>query len=121
MRIVLCKLNGDTMQQIANYSPGGIVYLRTSRNLITAPATLRMRIMQKNVEPNIEPSCSYPGGKIKATVLEIMHVDPVGPEPGVGYGWSSKEKRHLMQNDRSGMLIQSATCDYGRSGGVHCT
>lgn len=80
-----------------------------------------MRIKQKNVEPNIETSCSYPGGKIKAAVLKIMHVDPVGPEPGVGYGWSSKEKKHLMQNDRFGTPIQSAACDYGRSGGVQFT
>jgi hypothetical protein len=109
------------MQQIMNSSPGGIGSPGTSRKLITALALLRMRILQKNVEPDIESSCLYLGGKIKATVLEIMHVDSVGPEPGVGYGWSGKEKSHYPQNDRSGRLIQSAACGYGRSREIHCT
>jgi hypothetical protein len=109
------------MQQIVINNPGGSGSSGNPRNLTIAPAALRIRIMQKNAGPKVESSCLYPGGKIKATVLEITHVDSVGPEPGVGYGWTCREKSPLMQNDRSVMLFQSAACDYGRSGGVHCT
>ncbi len=74
------------MSQNAICNPGEIGSLRTHRMLTTVPATPQMRIKQKNHEPKVESNCLPLGGKIKATLPEITHVDSIGPEPGVGYG-----------------------------------
>ena len=94
------------MRQNAIYSTGDIDASRNSRYLTTAPAILRMRIKQKNLDPKMTSSCLPLGGMIKATLQEITHVDSVGPEPGVGYGWSPKDMGQSRLNNRFGMIAR---------------
>jgi hypothetical protein len=96
------------MSQNAICNPGEIGSLRIRRMLTTAPATPHMRIKPKNHEPKVESTCLPLGGMIKATLPEISHVDSVGPEPGVGYGWSPACKGQLIMNNRSGMFARFA-------------
>jgi nitrogenase subunit NifH len=96
------------MRQNAIYSPGDIDSSRNSRYLTTAPATLRMRIKQKSLNPKMTSTCLPLGGMIKATLPEITHVDSVGPEPGVGYGWSLKGTGQTTMNNRFRMITRCA-------------
>lgn len=74
------------MNQNLNYLSGDAVFSEIS---VVAPATgpLTMRTRSKNTVWDFEFPCLSPGGKIKATAPETLHVDSVDPEPGVGYGW----------------------------------
>jgi hypothetical protein len=96
------------MRQNAICNPERIGSLRIRRMLTTAPATPHMRIKPKNHEPKVESTCLPLGGMIKATRPEISHVDYVGPEPGVGYGWSPACKDHFTINNRSGIFARFA-------------
>lgn len=96
------------MSQNAICNPRGIGSLRTRRMLTTAPATPQLRIKPKNREPKVESNYLPLGGMIKATRPEISHVDSVGPEPGVGYGWSPACKGQPTMNNRSGMFSRFA-------------
>ncbi len=104
------------MQQVTIHSPGEIGSSRTPRMLTTAPATPQMRIKPKSFDPKMTSPCLLLGGKIKATVLAIMHVDSVGPEPGVGYGLSwGYQSQQKKKNDLK-RFVESATCGASRSG-----
>lgn len=96
------------MRQNAIYSPGDIDSSKNSRYLTTAPATLRMRIKQKSLDPKMTSTCLALGGMIKATLPQITHVDSVDPEPGVGYGWSPECKGQHTKNNRSAMITRFA-------------
>ncbi len=105
------------MEQVTIYSPGDIGSSGTPWNLTTAPGTLQTRIMPEKGEPNVESTCLSLGGKIEATVSENTHVDSVGPEPGVGYGWSGEYKDHHPMKP-SGRAVQSEAGSDGRYGGA---
>lgn len=109
------------MQQVTIHSPGKIRSSQSPRKLTTAPATQRMRIKSKNFDRKEKSTCLSLGGKIKATVFEITHVDSVDPEPGFGYGWSCKCKGLLMKDNGIMDIVKSATSDDDRSGGFLCS
>ncbi|MFA6226057.1 MAG: hypothetical protein WC620_07765 [Methanoregula sp.] len=109
------------MRQNAIYSPGDIGSSKIPRMLTTAPATPQMRIKPKSPDPKMTSTCLPPGGKIKATLPEITHVDSVGPEPGVGYGWSPECKDQHTKINRSGMIARFAACGTSRSGRFPCS
>jgi hypothetical protein len=62
------------MHQNTHYRPGGTGSPEIPR-MPPAPGTLRIRIMPKNSGPKVELTCLPPGGKIKATLPETLHVD----------------------------------------------
>ena len=96
------------MSQNAICNPGEIGSLRTHRMLTTVPATPQMRIKQKRLDQKMTSTCLPLGGMIKATLPEITHVDSVGPEPGVGYGWSLKGTGQTTMNNRFRMITRCA-------------
>lgn len=103
------------MQQVTIYNPGEIGSSRTRRMLTTVPATPQMRIKPKSFDPKMTSPCLLLGGKIKATVLAFMHVDSVGPEPGVGYGLSRGYQSPQKKKNDLKRFVESVACGASRS------
>lgn len=97
------------MRQNAIYSPGETSPSEISRRLTAAPGTLRVRIPTGTVESKVESTCLLPGGKIKAMFPERANIDPIGPEPGVGYDWSLAIKGQHQKKRVQGILTSGAS------------
>ena len=108
------------MQQVTIHNPDEIGSSQTRRMLTTVPATQQMRIKPKCFDPRMTSPCLLLGGKIKATVLAIMHVDSVGPEPGVGYGLSWGYQSPQKKKNDLKRFVESATCGTSKSVTAPC-
>jgi hypothetical protein len=108
------------MQQKALSSTGGNGSSEIPRILTAGPGTLRLRIMLKN-GLKVESTCLLLGGMINAHGPETTFVEFVGPEPGVGYGWSRKIRGPDAIENWSGKIARSAICRGGESGGILCS
>jgi hypothetical protein len=107
------------MQQNAYSSTGGTRSPEIPW-MAPAPGTLRLRIMHTN-GLKVESTCLPLGGMINANVPETVHVQPVGPEPGVGYGRFRKSNSRDARKNRPGKIVKPAVSHCGESGRTLCT